>query len=440
MKRKNVIIMGAAGRDFHNFNVFFRQNRNYNVVAFTAAQIPDIAGRRYPAKLSKRLYPHGIPIYDESMLGSLIKRLHVDVVVFAYSDVSHEYVMHKASLVLSSGASFWLLGPSETYLKSKKPVIAVCAVRTGAGKSPTSRRVAEILRNGGKKVVVIRHPMPYGDLARQSVQRFASMKDLEKSKCTIEEREEYEPHIENGVVVYAGVDYAKILGKAEKEADVIVFDGGNNDFSLIKPDLQITVVDPHRAGHELLYHPGETNFLLADAIVINKIDSARPADVKKVMANIRKSNPGAAVVRARSSLMVDRPEMLRGRKALVIEDGPTMTHGGMTYGAGTIAARKYRAKIIPAERFAAGSIRKVYGKYPKLHMVLPAMGYSTTQIRELEKTINSAKCDVVVDGSPVNLSRIIRVNKPVVNVRYYLDEVGSPNLKKIITRFLERKK
>lgn len=348
--------------------------------------------------------------------------------------------MHKASLSLACGADFMLLGPKSTQLKSTKPVIAVCAVRTGSGKSQTSRKIVSILRNRGLKVVVIRHPMPYGDLEKEAVQRFASFEDLDKNKCTIEEREEYEPHLENGAIVYAGVDYEKILRQAEQEAQIIVFDGGNNDLSFIKPDLAITVLDPHRAGHELKYHPGEANFLLADVLIINKMDSATPEEIKTLMDNIKQFNPKAVLIKAKSSLQIDNPESIKGKTALVIEDGPTLTHGGMNFGAGTVAANQYGAKIIPAEAHATGSIKEIYKKYPHLKNILPAMGYSPKQVKELEQTINRAKCDIVIDGSPVNLSRILKINKPIVNVRYYLDEIGTPSLETILKDFLKRLK
>ena len=360
--------------------------------------------------------------------------------IFAYSDVSHEYVMHKASLSLACGADFMLLGPKSTQLKSTKPVISVCAVRTGSGKSQTSRKIVSILRERGLKVVVIRHPMPYGDLEKEAVQRFATYEDLEKNKCTIEEREEYEPHLENGAVVYAGVDYEKILRQAEQEADFIVFDGGNNDFSFIKPDLAITVLDPHRAGHELRYHPGETNFLSADVLIINKMDSATQDEIRTLESNIKQHNPKAILIRANSGLIIDNPETIRGKTALVIEDGPTLTHGGMAFGAGTVAAQKYGAKTIPAEKHAVGSIKEIYKKFPHLKNILPAMGYNPRQIKELEQTINRAECDIVIDGSPVNLSRILKIKKPIVNVHYYLDEIGKPNLDTVLSDFLHKRK
>jgi predicted GTPase len=409
------------------------------VVAFTAAQIPDIAGRRYPPKLSGKLYPKGIPIYPEEDLQQLIKKHKIDKVVFAYSDVSHEYVMHKASIALAAGADFILLGPNSTYLKSKKPVISVCAVRTGAGKSQTSKKLITILRKMNLRVVVVRHPMPYGDLSKQAVQRFATYNDLKKYNCTIEEREEYEPHLENGAIVYAGVDYEKILRRAEKEADVIIFDGGNNDFPFYKPDLAITILDPQRAGHEIKYHPGETNLLLGDVLIINKMDSAKKKNIEMVKNNIKKYNPKAVVIKAKSSLIIDNPDAIKGKRALVIEDGPTLTHGGMSFGAGLLAAKKYKAKIVPAEKYAVGSIKEVYKKFPHLHAILPAMGYSPHQMKELQQTINRADCDVVVDGSPINLKKLLKINKPIVNVRYYLDEIGKPDLETVVRKFLKNK-
>jgi len=433
VERKKVIIMGAAGRDFHNFNTFFRDNPEYEVVAFTATQIPDIEGRVYPPELAGELYPNGIPIYPEEELTKLIKEHNVDFVVFAYSDVSHEYVMHKASEVLAAGASYLLLGPKHTMLKSSKPIIAVVAGRTGSGKSQTTRRVVEILRNMGKKVVVIRHPMPYGDLVAQRVQRFASYEDLDRYNCTIEEREEYEPHIDRGAVVYAGVDYEAILREAEKEADIILWDGGNNDFPFYIPDLTITVVDPHRPGHEVTYHPGETNVRIADVVVINKIDTADLESIELVRANVRDVNPDAIIVEAASPLFVDDPEMIRGKRVLVVEDGPTLTHGEMSYGAGYIAAIKYgAAEIVPAREFAVGTIKEAYEKYPQVSEVLPAVGYSEQQLKDLEATINATPADVVVSATPINLARVIKVNKPIVRVRYELQEIGKPTLEDII--------
>ncbi len=438
--KKRVIIMGAAGRDFHNFNVYFRDNENYEVVAFTATQIPNIEKRKYPAELAGKLYPDGIPIYPEEELPELIKKYNVDEVVFAYSDVSHEYVMHKASIVHASGANFVLLGPKSTMLKSSKPVIAVTAVRTGSGKSQTSRKVFRLLRERGLKVVSIRHPMPYGDLVKQKVQRFASYEDLDKNECTIEEREEYEPYIDMGGVVYAGVDYEAILRQAEKEADVIIWDGGNNDFPFYKPDLWIVVADPHRPGHEMKYHPGETNFRAADVIIINKMDTANRDDIQEIFDSIEKANPDAIVIEAASPLFVDKPELIKGKRVLVVEDGPTLTHGGMRYGAGYVAAKKYGAKeIVDPRPYAVGSIIDTYKKYSHLHVILPAMGYGEKQMKELEETINNADVDVVVSGTPIDLNRVIKVNKPIVRVRYELDEIGTPTLSDVLDDFLKKK-
>ncbi|MBM3284458.1 MAG: GTPase [Candidatus Aminicenantes bacterium] len=433
---RKVIIMGAAGRDFHNFNVFFRENSDTRVVAFTAAQIPDIEGRKYPAALAGKLYPKGIPIYAEEELPSLILKQKVKEVVFAYSDISHEYVMHRASLVHAAGASFSLLGPADTMLQSRKPVISVCAVRTGSGKSQTSRKIALMLKARDRKVAVIRHPMPYGDLVKQKVQRFASYEDLDRHECTIEEREEYEPHIDNGIIVYAGVDYQAILKQAEKEADVLLWDGGNNDFPFYLPDLEIVVVDPHRAGHELLYHPGETNFRRASVIVINKMDTASPEQVKAIRKNIKAINPKAAVIRANSKILVEDGQAIAGKRVLVIEDGPTLTHGGMTYGAGIVAARQYgAAQIIDPRPWAVGSIKQTFEKYGHLDKVLPAMGYGEKQTRELARTINKADCDLVVSATPIDLRRVISPNKRVLRVRYELEEIGLPNLKEVLKDF-----
>lgn len=432
MKRTKVIILGAAGRDFHNFNMVFRNNSNYEVVAFTATQIPGIAEKKYPKELSGRLYPNGITIHKENELPRLIKKFKADQVVFAYSDVSHEYVMHKASLALANGVDFVLLGPNSTMLKSKKPVISVTAVRTGSGKSQTTRKIALLLKKKGTKVVVIRHPMPYGDLKKQICQRFATYRDLDKYKTTIEEREEYEPHINNGVVVYAGVDYEKILRKAEKESDVIIWDGGNNDFSFIKSNLYIVVVDPHRAGHELKYHPGETNLRMADVVVVNKVDSAQKSDIQQVVKNTKSVNPKAKIILAKSEVTVDKPELIKGKRVLIVEDGPTLTHGGMPYGAGTVAAKKYNCKVVDARKYAIGSIKDIYKQYPHLKKELPAMGYSKKQVKELEKTINSTKCDAVIDATPVTLPRLFKINKPVVQVNYELQEVGKLNLEKVL--------
>jgi len=433
---KNALIMGAAGRDFHNFNTYFRDKEEYRVVAFTATQIPDIEDRKYPSLLAGKLYPDGIPIHPEEDLVSLIKEQGIDEVYFSYSDVSHEYVMHKASEALGAGATFVLLGPEETMLKSKLPVISVCAVRTGCGKSQTSRKIALILKNKRKRVVVIRHPMPYGNLVEQKVQRFARYEDLAKHECTIEEREEYEPHINDGIVVYAGVDYKAILEEAEKEADIILWDGGNNDFSFYQPDLDIVVADPHRPGHELLYHPGETNFRRADVLVINKIDTADEEKVDLVLAQIKKINPKAKIIRANSPVFVADEKEIANKKVLVVEDGPTLTHGEMSYGAGIVAANKFgAAKIIDPRPFAVGSIKKTFDKFTHLDQVLPAMGYGKEQIAELAQTINNSDCDLVVSGTPIDLSRLIETDKKIIHVRYEIEEIGSPNLDEILEDF-----
>ncbi|MEO0265115.1 MAG: cyclic 2,3-diphosphoglycerate synthase [candidate division WOR-3 bacterium] len=438
--KKRVIIMGAAGRDFHNFNVFFRDNEEFEVVALTATQIPDIAGRKYPPELAGKLYPEGVPIYHEDELEELIKKYKVDFVVFAYSDVSHEYVMNRASRAMAAGASFMLLGPEHTMIKSSKPVISVCAVRTGSGKSQTTRKVAEILKKLGKKTVVIRHPMPYGDLTKQVVQRFGSHEDLDKHNCTIEEREEYEPHIDRGNVVYAGVDYEKILRQAEQEADVILWDGGNNDFPFFKPDLHIVVADPHRPGHEVTYHPGETNLRMADVIIINKIETAYPEDIQVVRENARASNHKAIIIEAASPIFVEDHEKIKGKKVLVIEDGPTLTHGEMAYGAGYVAAEKYgAAEIVDPRPYAVGSIKETYEKYTQLEVILPAMGYSPKQLKELEDTINSVPADLVIVATPINLGKILNLNKPYVRVRYELQEIGKPDLEDIIREFFNIK-
>lgn len=433
---KKAIIMGAAGRDFHNFNVYFRDNEYYQVVGFTATQIPDIEGRKYPAVLAGRLYPEGIPIYAEKELTSLIKEKDVKQVFFSYSDTPHEYVMHKASEVQAAGASFILLGPDETMIKSKKPVVSVCAVRTGCGKSQTTRKIALLLKEKGRKVVAIRHPMPYGDLAQQSVQRFGTYEDMIKHKCTIEEMEEYEPHIKQGIIVYAGVDYGAILEEAEKEADIILWDGGNNDIPFYKSDLEIVVVDPHRPGHELRYYPGETNFRRADVLVINKMGTADKDNIDIVLNNIKKYNPGATVVRANSPIQVDEGEKIEGKKVLVIEDGPTLTHGEMKYGAGIVAAEKYKAaEIIDPRPYAVGSIKSTFEKYKHLDRVLPAMGYGKKQIEELKETIDRAECDLVVSGTPIDLGKLIKTNKLILRVAYNLEEIGSPDLKEVLKKF-----
>jgi predicted GTPase len=435
LKPKNVIIMGSAGRDFHNFNVCFRDNEQYRVVAFTATQIPDIAGRIYPAELAGRLYPQGVPIHPEEDLADLIRKHNVEQVVFAYSDITHNYVMSKASGVLAAGADFRLLGPGATMLKSDKPVVAVTAVRTGVGKSQTTRRVCDILKAKGKKVVVVRHPMPYGDLTLQTCQRFADYSDLDLHRCTIEEREEYEPHIDRGVVVYAGIDYAKILAEAEKEADVIVWDGGNNDFAFYRPDVYITLADPHRPGHELAYHPGETNLRLADAVVLNKVETADARGIRMVRENVMAVNPGAVVVEAASPIFIEDGRVVRGKRVLVVEDGPTLTHGGMQYGAGVIAAQKYGAAgLVDPRPFAVGSIAATYQSYTGIGTLLPAMGYSERQIKDLEATINNSDADLVIIGTPIDLRRIINLNKPAVRVRYELQEIGEPTLEHVLRK------
>ncbi len=435
--RAKVIIMGAAGRDFHNFNVYFRDNANYEVVAFTATQIPNIEGRKYPASLAGKLYPNGIDIYPESDLPELIEKLGAEQVVFAYSDIPHIEVMHKASLVNACGADFRLMGADQTALKSKVPVIAVCAVRTGSGKSQTTRAVASALRGKGKRVVAIRHPMPYGDLEKQAVQRFASYDDLDKHECTIEEREEYEPHIDKGIIVYAGVDYEKILRQAEEEADVILWDGGNNDTPFYVPDLHITVADPHRAGHGKSYHPGEANMRMADVIIINKVDTAEPDKVEAVKKVIAELNPEATVVTAASPLTVEDPAAINGKRVLVIEDGPTVTHGEMTFGAGMIAAKNAGAKdIIDPRPFAVGTIKATFQKYSHLEKVLPAMGYGSKQVSELEQTINASDSEIVVSGTPIDLTRVLgNVNKPIVRVKYDLQVKGEPTLERLLERF-----
>ncbi|MDA3860283.1 MAG: cyclic 2,3-diphosphoglycerate synthase [Melioribacteraceae bacterium] len=435
MLSKNVLIMGAAGRDFHNFNVYFRDNKDYNVVAFTATQIPNIDGRMYPPELAGSLYPQGIKIYDESELTNLIIKLNVDEVVFSYSDVPFNYVMTKASIVNAAGISFRLLGGEETMVKSTKPVISVVAVRTGCGKSQTSRKIVELLRDAGKKVVSIRHPMPYGDLVKQKVQRFATLEDLKIHECTIEEIEEYEPHIAMGGVIYAGVDYEAILREAEKEADVILWDGGNNDMSFYKADLTITVVDPHRPGHEMTYYPGNTSLRLADAVVINKMESADGADILTVMNNVRNVNPNAAIIEGASPLTVEHPEMVTGKRVLVVEDGPTLTHGEMKYGAGTVAAQKLNAlEIVDPRPYTVKSITATYEKYPNIGILLPAMGYGDEQMKDLEETINNVDCDSVVIGTPIDLGRILKINKPSTRVQYDLQEIGSITLESILKK------
>ena len=437
MKEDRVIIMGAAGRDFHNFNTYFRENPGYRVVAFTATQIPDIEGRLYPPLLAGNRYPEGIPIYAEEELPELIKKYNVDQVIFAYSDVPHEYVMHQASLVMACGADFRLMGPQTTMLKSKRPVVAVTAVRTGSGKSQTTRYVAKLLTEAGKKVAVIRHPMPYGNLEEQVCMRFATYDDLDKFQCTIEEREEFEPHIDIGMVVYAGVDYEVILRQAEEEADVILWDGGNNDIPFYFSDVHIVIVDPHRPGHETSYHPGETNLRMADIAIINKIDSADPAKVEEVKETISRINPTATIILANSPISVEQPEAIKGKKVLVVEDGPTLTHGNMAYGAGVIAAEKLGAgELLDPRPYAVGSIQKTFAKYDHLSRLLPAMGYGKTQIQELEQTINSSPAEIVVIGTPIDLRRVMNINKLAVRVGYELEETGTPQLKGLLGKIL----
>jgi len=441
--KKNVIIIGAAGRDFHNFNTYFRNNENYDVRAFTAAQIPDIDGRKYPAELAGKLYPHGIPIVAEEELPRLIKELDVDICVFAYSDVPYNRVMNISAIVNAAGADFMLLGPKETQLKSTKPVISVCAVRTGCGKSQTSRRIIEILVNKGLRVVAVRHPMPYGDLNKQKVQRFAKVEDLAKHECTIEEMEEYEPHVvTNRNVIYAGVDYEAILREAEKDpdgCDVILWDGGNNDFSFYKSDLTITVADPLRAGAEVSYYPGEVTARMADVIVINKIDSASLEDINTVRGNIARINPKAIVIDAASYLTVDKPELITGKRVLVVEDGPTLTHGEMRIGAGTVAARKFNAQtLVDPREYTVGKLCETFIKYPNIGTLLPAMGYGDQQVKDLEKTIAATPCDAVVIATPIDLQRIVKIQQPCVKVGYELQEIGYPNLEMVLDKFIEK--
>ena len=436
MNRTRVLIMGAAGRDFHNFNVIYRNDPQSKVVAFTATQIPNIEGRLYPPELSGELYPDGIPILDEVDLSRLISEFKVDDVVFAYSDVSHEYVMHKASKVLKCGSNFKLLGGEKTMIKSNKPVIAIGAVRTGSGKSQTTRRVAEVLTDAGTSVAVIRHPMPYGDLTKQKVQRFATIEDLKKHDCTIEEMEEYEPHIDRGSVVFAGIDYKAILNKAEKEADIILWDGGNNDMPFYKPDLFLVVVDPHRPGHELLFYPGESNLLMADVVVINKMDTAEPENIATVKANIASVNPGSTIIEAASPVTVEKPDVIKGKRCLVVEDGPTLTHGGMKFGAGIVAAEKFGAtEVVDPRPWITGTIAETFESYPDIGKLLPAMGYGEQQIKDLEATINAADCDVVIIGTPIDLRRLLHIEKPSVRVTYNLKETGRPTVANVLEPF-----
>ncbi|NLJ58004.1 MAG: GTPase [Tissierellia bacterium] len=441
MNKKNVIIIGAAGRDFHNFNTYYRDNDLYNVVAFTAAQIPDIDNRKYPSELAGKLYPHGIPIYPQDKLAELIKELNVDECVFAYSDVKYDAVMEISAIVNATGADFTLLGPKSTSLQSSKPVISVCAVRTGSGKSQTSRKIIEVLMENNLKVVAVRHPMPYGDLVAQRVQRFATVEDLKKHKCTIEEMEEYEPHVERGNIIYAGVDYEDILAAAEEDpdgCDVILWDGGNNDFSFYEADLTVTVVDPHRPGHELSYYPGEVSLRLADLAIINKVDSASAESISIVEKNIKKVNPNAKIIKAESKISVDNPEIIKGKRVLVVEDGPTLTHGEMKIGAGTVAAERFGAgELVDPRPYTVGKLKDTFSDYPNIGILLPAMGYGKQQLQDLEETINNTDCDSVIIGTPIDLTRIIKINKPSTRVHYELDEITSPNLNEILEDFIK---
>jgi len=435
---ENVIIMGAAGRDFHNFNIYFKNNPRYRVVAFTATQIPDIDDRLYPPALAGEIYPHGVPIYHEKELGGLIRKHKVDLVAFSYSDVPHTDVMHKASLAMAEGADFILIGATYTMLRASKPVVAVCAVRTGCGKSQTTRKVCRIVKDRGQRVVAVRHPMPYGDLTQQVVQRFARLEDFDRHQCTIEEREEYEPLVDQGIVVYAGIDYQAILSEAEKEADIIVWDGGNNDTPFYYPDVHIVVFDPHRAGHECRYYPGETNMIMADIAVINKVDSAAADHVDIVRNNIVTHAPDADIVLAESAILVASPEQIKGKRVLVVEDGPTLTHGDMAFGAGTIAARRYgAAELVEAAHYAVGSLRDTYARYPHIRQVLPAMGYGPQQVRDLEATIRAAECDLVLCATPIDLPRLLQIDKPTLRVRYeYQDSPGGLQLEDALIRRL----
>jgi predicted GTPase len=443
MSRKNAIIIGAAGRDFHNFNTFFRDNEEYYVRAFTAAQIPDIDGRKYPAQLAGKLYPDGIPIYGEEDLTGLIRKLEADFAVFSYSDVPYDKVMAVSALVNAAGANFVLLGSKATMIKSSKPVIAVGAVRTGCGKSQTSRRIIEILMEKGLKVVAIRHPMPYGDLVAQRVQRFATLNDLERYECTVEEMEEYEPHVVRGNVIYAGVDYEAILREAENDADgcdIILWDGGNNDFPFYQPDLMVTVTDPHRPGHELSYYPGEVTLRIADVVIINKIDSADAAGIQTVRENIALVNPGAVVIDGASPIQVEDVDVIRGKRVLVVEDGPTLTHGEMKIGAGIVAARKFGAsELVDPRPYTVGKLAETFEIYPDIGVLLPAMGYGEEQLHDLQTTINNTDCDSVVIGTPIDLTRIIQINKPTTRVFYDLQEIGHPNLEDVLGDFLENR-
>ena len=444
MTKKKILIIGAAGRDFHNFNTYYRDNELYDVLAFTAAQIPDIDDRKYPAELAGSLYPEGIPIYSQDKLEDLIVELKIDECVFAYSDVTYQAVMGLSAIVNTAGADFTLLGPKSTSIKSSKPLISVCAVRTGAGKSQTSRKVIEELMEKGLKVVAVRHPMPYGDLVAQKLQRFATVDDLKKHDCTIEEMEEYEPHVDRGNIIYSGVDYEAILRAAENDpdgCDVIIWDGGNNDFSFYEADLSITVVDPHRPGDELSYYPGEVSLRMADVAVINKIDSADPKNIKIVEENIGKLSPNAKIIKADSKISVDDPELIKGKKVLIVEDGPTLTHGGMKLGAGTVAAQRFGAgEIVDPRRYTVGKLKDTYETYPHITKLLPAMGYGKQQLKDLEESINNTECDSVIIGTPIDLSRIIKIDKPSTRVHYELDEIGSPNLQGVIEDFVKKHK
>ena len=443
MKKQNVIIIGAAGRDFHNFNTYYRDNENYNVTAFTAAQIPDIDGRKYPAELAGRLYPDGIPIHTQDNLEKLINEMDIDICAFSYSDVPYNFVMGISARVNAAGASFILIGTKDTMLKSSKPIIAVCAVRTGCGKSQTSRKIVELLMEKGLKVVAVRHPMPYGDLTKQKVQRFATIEDLNLHQCSIEEMEEYEPYVTRGNVIYAGVDYEAILRQAENDpngCDVILWDGGNNDFPFYKPDLMVTVVDPHRPGHELSYYPGEVNLRIADIVVINKIDTADYKDIMTVRKNIMKVNPTAVIIEAASTISVDDPDVIRNKRVLVIEDGPTLTHGEMKIGAAMVAAQRFgAAELVDPRPYVVGKLKETFETYPDIGVLLPAMGYGEQQVKDLEATVENTECDSVVIGTPINLNRIIKISKPNTRVYYDLQEIGSPNLKELLTDFIMNK-
>lgn len=436
---ENVIIMGAAGRDFHNFNVYFKDNSRYRVVAFTAAQIPNIEGRSYPPELAGKMYPDGIPIRAETDLASLIRENSIDLVAFSYSDVPYSEVMHKASIAMAENADFIMIGARYTMLKSAKPVIAVCAVRTGCGKSPTTRKICKLLTKEGKKPVVVRHPMPYGDLRKQEVQRFSSYQDLQKMQCTLEEREEYEPLVDLGITVFAGIDYEKILRAAEEEADIIIWDGGNNDTPFFAPDVHIVLFDPYRAGHELLYYPGETNMIMADIAIINKVDTAQPEDIDEVRRNIERHAPKAQIILAESEISVSNPEQIRGKRILVVEDGPTLTHGGMSHGAGMIAARMHEAAVIVDPRpFAVGTLANAYKTYPHIGPVLPTMGYSPAQVKDLETTINNVACDLVLFATPIKLDRLLSIDHPALRVSYTYRDHGKPDLEEVLRPFLRK--